>query len=87
MSQDFSGSHKIFQILPGSPGFFKDLPEFPNSKILADQGLSLGLKDTPAYIIGNLDNETIQHMGFGAISVSRLKENIYTQLKAQESAP
>jgi conjugal transfer pilus assembly protein TraF len=64
----------------------KDLPEFPNSKILADQGLALGLKDTPAYIVGNLDNETIQHVGFGAISVSRLKENIYTQLKAQDHA-
>jgi conjugal transfer pilus assembly protein TraF len=63
----------------------KDLAEFPNSKILADQGLALGLKDTPAYIIGNIDEETIQHVGFGAISVSKLKENIYTQLKAHES--
>jgi len=85
MVQDFAADTH-WQIVPITVDG-KDLSEFPNSKILADQGLALGLKDTPAYIIGNLDNETIQHVGFGAISVSRLKENIYIQLKAQESTP
>lgn len=61
-----------------------DLSEFPGSKILADQGLALGLQDTPAYIIGNIEDETIKHVGFGAIAISRLKENIYKQLKADQ---
>lgn len=60
----------------------KDLPGFPGSKVLADQGLALGLQDTPAYIIGNIQNEMIKHVGFGAIAISKLKENIYKQLKA-----
>ena len=59
-----------------------DLPGFPGSKVLADQGIALGLQDTPAYIIGNIPNETIKHVGFGAIAISKLKENIYKQLKA-----
>lgn len=84
MVQDFAADTH-WQIVPITVDGI-DLIEFPNSKILADQGLSLGLKDTPAYIIGNLEEETIQHVGFGAISVSKLKKNIYTQLKTQENA-
>ena len=83
MVQDFAADTR-WKIVPITVDG-KDLPEFPNSKILADQGLALGLKDTPAYIIGNIDEETIQHVGFGAISVSKLKENIYRQLKTQEN--
>ena len=84
MVQDFAADTN-WKIIPITVDG-KDLPEFPNSKILADQGFALGLKETPAYIIGTLDEETIQHVGFGAISVSSLKENIYTQLKTQETS-
>jgi len=58
-----------------------NLSEFPNSKIAADQGKAIGVAATPSYVIINKETEEVIHAGFGALSVSQLKENIYTQLK------
>jgi len=61
-----------------------NLPEFPNSKIAADQGKALGITATPSYVIVNKETEEVVHVGFGALSASQLKENIYTQLKVEK---
>lgn len=58
-----------------------NLPEFPHSKIAADQGKALGITATPSYVVVNKETEEVIHVGFGALSVSQLKENIYIQLK------
>ena len=58
-----------------------NLPEFPKSKIVADQGKTLGITATPSYVIVNKETEEVIQAGFGAISVSQLKENISAQLK------
>ena len=58
-----------------------NLPEFPHSKIAADQGEALGITSTPSYVVINKEAEEVIHVGFGALSVSQLKENIYIQLK------
>lgn len=59
----------------------KNLPEFPNSKISIDKGKTLGISTTPSYVLINKETEEIIHAGFGALSVSQLKENIFMQLK------
>lgn len=58
----------------------KDLPQWPNSKLTKDQGATLGVEASPAYILVNKTTEEIKHAGYGAIAVSRLKQNIYMQL-------
>lgn len=58
-----------------------NLPQFPDSKIAADQGKALGIEATPSYVVINKQTEQVIHVGFGALSVSQLKENIYVQLK------
>jgi conjugal transfer pilus assembly protein TraF len=59
-----------------------DLPQWPNSKLTKDQGATLGVEASPAYILVNKTTEEIKHAGYGAIAVSRLKQNIYMQLGA-----
>jgi conjugal transfer pilus assembly protein TraF len=57
-----------------------DLPGWSNSKLTKDQGATLGIEASPAYILVNKETEEIKHAGYGAIAVSRLKSNIYMQL-------
>ena len=61
----------------------KDLPGWPNSKLTKDQGATLGVEASPAYILVNKSTEEIKGAGYGAIAASRLKQNIYMQLKDQ----
>ncbi len=61
-----------------------NLPEFPNSKIVADQGKALGITATPSYVVVNKETEEVTHVGFGALSVSQLKENIFIQLREEK---
>ena len=62
----------------------KDLPQWPNSKLTKDQGAALGVEASPAYILVNKSTEEIKRAGYGAIAISRLKQNIYMQLGAQK---
>lgn len=58
----------------------KDLPQWPHSKLTKDQGATLGVEASPAYILVNKKTEEIKGAGYGAIATSRLKQNIYMQL-------
>ena len=57
------------------------LPEFPNPRYTKDQGKNLNIQAAPAYVVLNPQTEQAIHVGYGAISLSRLKENIFSQLK------
>ena len=62
----------------------KDLPGWPHSKLTKDQGATLGVEASPAYILVNKKTEEIKGAGYGAIAASRLKQNIYMQLGDQK---
>lgn len=62
----------------------KDLPGWPHSKLTKDQGETLGVEASPAYILVNKKTEEIKGAGYGAIAIFRLKQNIYMQLGDQK---
>lgn len=55
------------------------LPQFPHPRYSTDQGQSLGVNGSPAFIVVNPKSDYSVQVGFGAISLSQLKENIYKQ--------
>lgn len=57
------------------------LPQFPQPRFSTDRGVSLKIEATPSYIVVNPEKDQALPVGFGAISISQLKENIYKQLK------
>ncbi|MEM7174332.1 MAG: conjugal transfer protein TraF [Chlamydiota bacterium] len=61
------------------------LPEFPNPRHAKDRGSSLKIQAAPAYVVLHPDTEQAIHVGYGAISMQRLKENIYKQLHKEVS--
>ncbi|NGX50737.1 MAG: hypothetical protein K1060chlam2_00587 [Chlamydiae bacterium] len=56
------------------------IPQFPSPRYSTDKGEALGVMVAPAFIVACPEKEYSEKVGFGAISISQLKENIYKQL-------
>jgi len=56
------------------------IPHFPTTRYSTDHGEVLGIESSTSFIVVNPEKDYSEKVGFGAISISQLKENIYKQL-------